>query len=253
MSRLTVEGLSVQFGGLRAVDDITFSAEHGEVFGIIGPNGAGKTTLLNAISRIVTTSRGEIHLDDQALHRVRAHRLARLGVARTFQAAETFNDLNLIDYMVLGRLGSQNTSAVAAALRVPSLRRDERKDLDAALGLLDEFGLAELGETYLRELPYGIRKLVDILRALLGEPRLLLLDEPTSGTAVEDRKTLQRALMLAKDRGVTTLLIDHDVQFVAALCSRVLVMNFGRELGIGEPHEVLSRSTVREAYTGLEA
>ena len=253
MTLLDVRDLTVMFGGLRAVDQITFSVAEREVFGIIGPNGAGKTTLLNGISRIVRLSTGEVHFDGVPLHTLPAHRLAGLGIARTFQAAEIFSELRLLDYLLLGRLTAQVTSATAAALRLPALRRRERKDTQDALALLDCFGLGGLAGKQLSELPYGLRKLVDILRAINAKPRLLLLDEPTSGTATEDRAVLRDALRLATSQGVTAVVIDHDIGFVADLCGRVLVMNFGKELGMGQPGEVLARSDVRAAYTGIEA
>jgi ABC-type branched-subunit amino acid transport system ATPase component len=250
---LEVRGLSVAFGGLVAVDDLTFAVASGELFGLIGPNGAGKTTLLNAVSGLAPIRAGQILLDDVRTERLRPDRVTKLGVARTFQAAEVFNDFRVTDYLLLGRFLHQPDSIMRAALRMPTARRVDRADEARALAMLADHDVAHIARDVLKELPYGMRKLVDLLRALMGDPRLLLLDEPTSGTALEDREVLSTALRAASGAGVTIVLVDHDVQFVSDLCDRVLVMNFGQKLGAGSPAEVLERPDVRAAYVGLEA
>jgi ABC-type branched-subunit amino acid transport system ATPase component len=249
---LEIRGLRVAFGGLLAVDDLTFAVASGELFGLIGPNGAGKTTLLNAVSGLVPSRAGQIFLDEVPIERLRPHRVTKLGVARTFQAAEVFNDFRVMDYLLLGRFLQQPDSIVRAALRLPGPRRVARADEARALAMLADHDVAHIARRVLKELPYGMRKLVDLLRALMGSPRLLLLDEPTSGTAREDREVLRAALRDAQSQGITIVLVDHDVEFVSDLCDRVLVMNFGQNLGIGEPHEVLGRRDVQAAYVGLE-
>jgi branched-chain amino acid transport system ATP-binding protein len=249
---LEVDGAVVTFSGLRAVDGISFAVSPGEMFGIIGPNGAGKTTLLNAISGLLPLRDGVIRIDGREVQGRRPDQITLLGLGRTFQAAEVFNDFRVIDYLLMGRFIHQRKSLIGAALRLPVVTRPDREDRRDALKLLSRFNIAPLASESLKELPYGLRKLVDLLRALFGNPHLLLLDEPTSGTATEDRKVLREALSLASTLGVTVVVVDHDVQFVTDLCHRILAMNFGRELGMGSPSEVLSRPDVLSAYVGME-
>jgi branched-chain amino acid transport system ATP-binding protein len=249
---LAVRDLTIRFGGLVAVNSISFTVAPGETFGVIGPNGAGKTTLLNAMSGLLRLHTGTVLIDGRPVHGMRPDRLARLGVGRSFQAAEVFNDFVVLDYLSLGRLRHQRTSVLATALRAPSIARAERRDAAAGRDLLARFELADIAGERLKELPYGLRKLVDLLRALSGQPRQLLLDEPTSGTAVADRVLLRQVLDEARADGVTVVVVDHDVQFVSDRCDRLLVMNFGTELATGDPAEVLGRPDVQAAYVGLE-
>jgi len=249
---MSANNVEVSFGGLKAVDDISFDVPAGEMFGVIGPNGAGKTTLLNAISGLVPVRQGSIRIGDTATTGRRPDRITALGVGRTFQAAEVFNEFRVLEYMVLGNFCQQPKSLLAAALQLPNVRRAESRDRRSAIELLDRFGVADLRNETLKELPYGVRKLIDMLRAMVSGPQLLLLDEPTSGTAMEDRALLRRVLDEARSAAVTVVVVDHDVQFVTDVCDRLLVMNFGRELGIGTPADVLSRREVQRAYVGME-
>jgi branched-chain amino acid transport system ATP-binding protein len=250
---LQVRDVTVRFGGLVAVDSISFEVAPGETFGVIGPNGAGKSTLLNVISGLVRLDSGTVHAVGQPVHGLRPDQRARLGVGRTFQAAEVFNDFRVIDYVSLGRLRHQRTSLLATALRLPSIVRSEHRETRQARDILARFGLAGVADTQLKELPYGVRKLVDLLRVLSGEPRLMLLDEPTSGTAMTDRIMLGQVLDEARRDGVSIVVVDHDVHFVSDRCDRLLVMNFGTELATGDPGDVLNRPDVQAAYVGLEA
>jgi ABC-type branched-subunit amino acid transport system ATPase component len=248
---LEARNLSVNFGGIAAVERLSFAVGRGEVFGVIGPNGAGKSTLLNAVSRLVKLSAGEVMVDGIDVGNRAPHKMAKLGIARTFQAAEVFNDFRVVDYLMLGRFSSDSRSMIAASLRLPSVRRREAQNRSDAIALLRRFQVASVATGVLGELPYGVRKLIDVLRALMGNPRLLLLDEPTSGTALDDRVLLREVVGEARSREVTVVLVDHDVAFVSDVCDRLLVMNFGCALGIGTPQDVLSRIEVQKAYTGL--
>jgi ABC-type branched-subunit amino acid transport system ATPase component len=250
---LRVRTATVRFGGLVAVDSVSFDVARGETFGVIGPNGAGKSTLLNAISGLARLAGGSIHVVGEPVHGLRPDQRTRLGVGRTFQAAEVFNDFRVTDYVSLGRLRHQRASLIATALRLPSIVAAERDEARRAREILARFGLDEVARTTLKELPYGVRKLVDLLRVLAGEPRLMLLDEPTSGTATTDRVMLARVLEEARRDGVSIVVVDHDVRFVSDSCDRLLVMNFGTEIATGEPGDVLSRPEVRAAYVGLES
>jgi branched-chain amino acid transport system ATP-binding protein len=250
---LRVHDVTVRFGGLVAVNSVSFEVARGETFGVIGPNGAGKSTLLNAVSGLVRLHGGTVHVAGEPVHGLRPDQRARLGVGRTFQAAEVFNDFRVIDYVSLGRLRHQPVSLVATALRLPSVVRSERRETLQARGILARFGLEEVAGTQLKELPYGVRKLVDLVRVLSGEPRLMLLDEPTSGTAMTDRIMLGQVLEEARNDGVSIVVVDHDVHFVSDHCDRLLVMDFGTEIATGEPGDVLNRPEVQAAYVGLES
>jgi branched-chain amino acid transport system ATP-binding protein len=249
---LEVRDVTVRFGGLVAVDSVSFAVTRGETFGVIGPNGAGKSTLLNAISGLVRLSRGTVHIVGQPAGGLRPDQRTRLGIGRTFQAAEVFNDFRVIDYVSLGRLRHQRASLIATALRLPSIVTAERAETRRAREILARFGLEEVAGTALKELPYGVRKLVDLVRVLAGEPALMLLDEPTSGTATSDRLMLAQVLETARGDGVSIVVVDHDVQFVSDSCDRLLVMDAGAEIAAGEPGEVLERPEVQAAYVGLE-
>jgi branched-chain amino acid transport system ATP-binding protein len=250
---LQVRDVTVRFGGLVAVDSVSFAVTRGETFGVIGPNGAGKSTLLNAISGLVRVSGGTVHVVGEPVHGLRPDQRTRLGVGRTFQAAEVFNDFRVIDYVSLGRLRHQRASLIATALRLPSMVAAEREEVRRAREILARFGLEEVAGTALKELPYGVRKLVDLVRVLAGEPALMLLDEPTSGTATSDRLMLAQVLAEARGDGVSIVVVDHDVQFVSDSCDRLLVMDAGAEIASGEPGEVLERPEVQAAYVGLES
>jgi branched-chain amino acid transport system ATP-binding protein len=249
---LQVRDVTVRFGGLVAVDSVSFEVTRGETFGVIGPNGAGKSTLLNAISGLVRMAAGTVHVVGEPVGGLRPDQRTRLGVGRTFQAAEVFNDFRVIDYVSLGRLRHQRASLIATALRLPSIVAAERDDARRAREILARFGLEEVAGALLKELPYGVRKLVDLVRVLAGEPALMLLDEPTSGTATSDRQMLARVLAEARGDGVSIVVVDHDVQFVSDSCDRLLVMDAGAEIATGKPAEVLERPEVQAAYVGLE-
>lgn len=249
---LVVEDLVKRFGGLTAVAGVSFEVSEGEAFGVVGPNGAGKTTLLNCINSLVRVDSGVVVFDGRQIQNSKPHRLARHGLARTFQLAEHFKSFTAIDYVMLGRLHWQRHSIAAYALGSPRVREAEGRERRYAVEVLDRFELAQIGDVALRDLPYGIQKRVDIARVLACEPRFVLLDEPTSGVSPAEREGIVDALKVLGD-GVSRIVVDHDVSFVAATCTRILVMNHGETLALGPPSEVLGRKEVREAYLGVEA
>jgi branched-chain amino acid transport system ATP-binding protein len=251
--RLEVRDLTVVFGGTVAVDHVGFEVEPGQIFGVVGPNGAGKTTLLNGISRLVPLAAGAVRLGSMTLSDLKPSRLAGARIGRTFQAAEVFNEFRVIDYLLLGRYVTQSKSMVRAALRVKVLQGVERQDTQAAYELLERYGLRRDAHASLRDLSYGRRKLIDVLRVIMMRPTLVLLDEPTSGSATDDRVTMRQAMAHLRELETSAIVIDHDVRFVLDSCDRLLVMNFGKELGVGDPHEVMRRPEIQAAYTGLEA
>jgi ABC-type branched-subunit amino acid transport system ATPase component len=248
---IAVRNVSKRFGSLVAVNDITFSVPPGETFGIVGPNGAGKTTLLNCISGLERMDSGLVHLDGVPIHEKPAHQRASIGIARTFQLAENFKSFTALDFVLLGRLRWQPGGIIGYALSAPSIRRSERREAALARRSLDQLELGHLAGEALGELPYGVQKRVDLARAMASEPKLLLLDEPTSGLSPAERKGIMDVLaQISAEWAVTRIVVDHDVAFVSKTCTRVLVMDYGEELAIGTPKEVLAIPAVQAAYLG---
>jgi len=247
--RLEIERLSQSFGGMVAVADLTMTVEPGELFGIIGPNGAGKTTILNCVNRINRNYSGVIKVDGVPL-RCPPSMVSRHRVSRTFQSADVFLDFEVTDFLQLGRLERQRRNALAAAAWWPGIRRDEAREHCAAAALLERHGLGKLAGLRLRETSYGTRKVLDILRAAIAQPRVLLLDEPTSGVAVGDRLLIADILRAISGTGCTLVVVDHDVGFISRLSSRILAISYGRALGIGPPQEILAHQEVIDSYIG---
>lgn len=249
---LSVRGLTRSFGGLLAVDEVDLDVEPGRIVGIIGPNGAGKTTLLNCISGMLRADRGTVTFDGQRIERLRPHRITRLGVGRTLQLAEHFKNFTVVDFVMLGRQDHLPRSIWVCGLNLGTARRRGRAELAVVRSLLERYELADVGDTALRELPYGTQRLADLVRALAGEPRLLLLDEPTSGSSEYDRAALRRYLGTLRDEALTTVVVDHDVRFVSDTCDSVVAMALGRRLCTGTPAEVLADPAVVASYLGSE-
>lgn len=247
---LDVDNVVRTFGGIRAVDEVSFAVDRSEVFGVIGPNGAGKTALLNCISGVYPVQSGTITFDGNRIEALRPDKVARLGVARTFQNTEYFKDFVVLDYVMLGRARSQSSNMFGCALALPPVRRIERRERDFAFGLLADLGLDAFARDHLKSLPYGVQKRIDIARALAAEPSVVLLDEPTSGIAIQERGLIADIIGRIRSMGITAVVVDHDVDFVTKACDRILVMNYGRVLGTGAPQEVFQRADVMKAYIG---
>jgi branched-chain amino acid transport system ATP-binding protein len=247
---LDIEDVGLNFGALAALDGVSFDVQPGETFGIIGPNGAGKTTLLNCISGILRPSNGTVRLKGDVLNGLPPHKVARRGVARTFQIAESFRSFTVLDYVLLGRSAWRPGSFWRCGVALPSTRNADRRQVQVARGLLDEHGLADVQHRQLMELAYGHQKMVDVVRALAAEPQVLLLDEPTSGSSAEERVALRGVMKTLSDGGITTVVVDHDVTFVSECCTRVFAMASGRPIGVGAPQVVLDMPEVIESYLG---
>jgi branched-chain amino acid transport system ATP-binding protein len=249
-AELTLIDVVRTFGGIRAVDGVSIRAE-GEVLGIIGPNGAGKTVLLNLVNGVYPIDSGAITLDGVRIDGLRPHQIAALGVGRAFQSTEQFSDFRVVDYVMLGRLWHQYSSLYACGLGLPSVRRSERREHGLALETLERFALAEAADVRVSELAYGLQKIVDIARVVAAEPRLMLLDEPTSGTTSTERGAISAVLREIAAPGTTMLVIDHDVNFISTISDRIVVLNYGQVLAEGAATDVLGRPDVIEAYLGL--
>ena len=253
MSLLEVEGLGIHFGGIAAVDDLTFAVPQGRIYSIIGPNGAGKTTLFNMISGIYRPGRGRIRLAGQDVTDLEPHRLARLGVARTFQNLQVFIRLTALENVMVGRHLHEPKGILAHALRLPSVRRANRECAEKARELLKLVGLGLDAERVAGGLPYGALKRLEIARALASEPKLLLLDEPAAGCNAVETEEIDGLIQEVARQGVTVALVEHDMKLVMKISDRILVLDRGRKLAEGSAAEVRANPDVIRAYLGSHA
>jgi branched-chain amino acid transport system ATP-binding protein len=243
--------LTINFGGIRAVDDVSFAVKKGEVFTIIGPNGAGKTTIFNLISRIYDPTAGRLRFEGRDITAVPPHRIATLGIARTFQNIELFEHASLLENLLLGRHAHKRSGFFGELLFLPSVRRMEIEHREAVEKVIDFLELQQYREALIVNLPYGVRKVTELARALCTAPKLLLLDEPSSGLNVEETEDM--AFWIEDIRnllGITVVMVEHDMKLVAAVSDRVLALNYGRAIATGAPHEVQSHPEVVRAYLG---
>jgi branched-chain amino acid transport system ATP-binding protein len=253
MAELSVEHLSLHFGGLTVLTDVSLHVEPGELLALIGPNGAGKTSVLNCISGIYRGD-GTIRLREQNINGRPAHEIARLGIARTFQHAEVFPQMTVLDNLLTGRHCRIRTNVLAEMLYLPSVRREELANREAVEKVLAFVGLTRYRHAPVGALPFGVQKLVGFARALALEPKLLLLDEPSAGLNRAEREELARLILRIKhDLGLAMIWIEHDMQMVADLADRLHVLDYGRTLGVGSVADVLSNPAVIAAYIGTHA
>lgn len=248
---VAVDRLTIGFGGLLALDGVSFTVEEGAICGIIGPNGAGKSTLLNALCAIYPASAGEVRIAGASLARLGPADVAALGVGRTFQNLRLFATQTCVEHVKIGFHRRRGASPLGALLRTRAFR-DEEARLDAeARQLLAEVGLPDAAERLASSLPYGAARRLEIARALAGAPRLLLLDEPAAGLTEEERRELVALVVrLQRARGLTVLLIEHDMKLVFELCETLVVLDHGVVIGRGTPAEVAELPQVVEAYLG---
>jgi branched-chain amino acid transport system ATP-binding protein len=251
MSLLAANNLSLSFGGVHAVEDVSFSVNKGEVFSIIGPNGAGKTTLFNLISRIYDASTGSISFNEQDISQVPTHRIAELGIARTFQNTELFEQETVLRNLLIGQHVHRRTNLLQEFLFLPSARQQElrfRKDVEDVIDLLD---LQHYRHQVIANLPYGVRKMVEVARALCLKPRLLLLDEPSSGLNPEETEDLSFQIEdINEELGTTIIMVEHDMNLVSRTSTRVMALADGKLIAVGSPVEIQQHPEVLKAYLG---
>ena len=248
---LEVVDLAVRFGVVAALDGVSFDVRAGELFAVIGPNGAGKTSLFNVLSRIYDPSSGRLHYFGSDLARLRPHQLAGAGVARTFQNLGLFPMSSVLDNVLVGRSHLMRAGTVRAGLSLPSVRREERAHREAAMEALRFVGIDAMAGRPVGLLPYGVQKKVEIARAVAMDPRLLLLDEPVAGMSRDERSEITELVRTVHaERGVTIVLVEHDMGVVMSLADRVLVLDFGRPVALGTPAEVQANPEVIRAYLG---
>jgi len=254
MSFFAADQLSINFGGIRAVDGVSFAVEQGEVFTIIGPNGAGKTTIFNLVSRIYEPTAGRLSFNGTDITNVPPHQIAALGIARTFQNIELFEHATLLQNLLLARHAHKKSGFFSELLFLPSVRRMEIEHREAVEKAIDFLDLQQYRDSLIVNLPYGVRKVTELARALCTDPRLLLLDEPSSGLNVEETEDMARYILdINEERGTTVLMIEHDMGVVMDLSHRVVVLNFGQKIAEGAPEDVQRSPEVQAAYLGGHA
>jgi branched-chain amino acid transport system ATP-binding protein len=253
VSLFSAHDIGIRFGGIRAVEGVTFEVRPGEVFSIIGPNGAGKTTIFNLISRIYNPSSGKLVFEGADITQMPAHRIARLGIARTFQNIELFANATLLENLLIGRHCHAHVGLFSQFAFLPAVRRAEVDHRKRAEDVIAFLGLQRHRDSLIANLPYGVRKVVELGRALCTEPKLLLLDEPSSGLNVEETEEMAFWIDdIKKDLGITVIMVEHDMKLVSAVSDRVMALNYGRILAMGTADEVQSDPEVIRAYIGGE-
>ena len=249
---LKLTNVSKHFGGLSVLQDVSFEVPAGKVFGLIGPNGAGKTTVFNLITGLLAPSGGAIELQGQSLLGKAPHQITRLGLGRTFQNIRVFKEMTLLNNVVVGMHSQLDYGVPGWLFSLPGFRAQEKRACEKAYELLGWVGLAaKAGETA-DHLSYGDQRKLELARALATEPKVLLLDEPVAGMNTGEKVELMGEITNIAKRGFTIFMIEHDMRFVMGLCERIAVLNFGRIIAEGTPHEIKNNPDVIEAYLGRE-
>jgi branched-chain amino acid transport system ATP-binding protein len=247
---LELREVARSFGGVRAVDGLSFDVQPGEILGLIGPNGAGKTTIVNLISGFIKPSSGKVLLDGSDVSGLAPYRLTRLGLVRTFQSTTVFGGCTVLENARRGAFRTAHTGWASAIFAMPGARRRQALADEMARDLLTQLGLAGVTDQLAGSLPYGMQKALGVVIALAARPRIILLDEPVAGLSSEEATQVRDVLIKVREAGITVVVIDHNMRFIAGLCDRVVVVHQGRELAQGTPEIVLANPLVVDAYLG---
>ena len=251
--RLELVDARVGFGGVRAVEKLSFSVAAGQIRGLIGPNGAGKTTVINAITGVVPLLSGEIRLDGERISGLPAHVIGRMGVGRTFQHVEAFGEMTVLENVLIGAGRSSRVGLLSCALALPRAARAEKAMRNQALTTLEVFGLLDVVNERASELPFGLLKRMDLARSMVASPKLLLMDEPTSGMSESEADSaIAAARLLATQHGTTLLVVEHNMRVMMSLAQHITVMQFGSLIAAGTPAQIQANQTVIDAYLGEE-
>ena len=243
--------VTVRFGGLVALDSVTFTINRGEILGLIGPNGAGKTTCFNAMTGVYRPTSGSVDFDGQVLGKLKRNQITRLGIARTFQNIRLFGEMTALENVVVGTDARHRTSVPGATFRMPRHRHEERDAIDRGMALLEFVGVGGRATEKARNLPYGDQRRLEIARALATEPKLLCLDEPAAGFNPAEKAALMDLIRKIRSDGYTVLLIEHDMRLVMGVTDRIVVLEFGKKIAEGVPSEIRDNPAVIAAYLGV--
>lgn len=249
---LKASGVTMQFGGLKAVDNVDMEIRKGAIHALIGPNGAGKTTFFNVVSGIYVPTSGSVTLEGQDITKLKAHQITSLGIARTFQNILLFDQMTALENVMVGRHCRTQSTVWGAIFRTPKMKREEKLCYEKSLEILDFVGLKDEANVDANSLPYGKKRILEIARALVSEPKIIMLDEPCAGMNTTETEDLLTTIYKIRDTGVTILLVEHDMKFVMQVADQITVLDHGMKIAEGVPEEIKKNPVVIEAYLGKE-